>query len=102
MDLYTFANEINAQVEEMIADNATAVPAEQLRLDRRCGTLYVSDHWIAKKASEAGSLNYYGGFEYINKEYVTTIGNYVFYSVDDDTSRVQNHIDYYMETNEHA
>jgi hypothetical protein len=43
-------------------------------------------------------INYYGGFEYIDSDYITTIGHMTFYS--GEHSRVQDCIEYYIENTE--
>jgi hypothetical protein len=43
-------------------------------------------------------MQYYGGFEYVDKDYRYEMGDYVFYTVDDD--RVGGHVDSYYEQKE--
>jgi hypothetical protein len=43
-------------------------------------------------------MQYYGGFEYVYKEYRHEMGDYVFYLAEDD--RVGGHIDSYYEQKE--
>lgn len=74
------------------------VPASKCGLDYRAGMLYITDEGILVKNNERRTLEYYGGFEYVDKEFVHTIGNdhngYTFYSRDDD--RVEEAVSCYM------
>ena len=95
--------ELEQQVEELVnkylkESEAVYVGARDVGLDYRCGMIYVSvaDDFIA--VSGTGSLNYYGGFEYVKEEYITTIGHITFYS--GETSRVEDCIRYYIENTE--
>lgn len=81
-----FVDEINEKVRRYVS-KLTEVKAEELGLDRRAGwTLWVDeDHTcIVIPKDRDGSLQYYGGFEYIDKEYRNEMGDYVFYSRDTD------------------
>lgn len=80
-------------------DKATEVTAEDLGLDRRAAyRLYVTDEVIAVPKGDDGKLQYYGGFEYVDKEYRRELGDWVFYSAEDD--RVARHLDRYNEVEE--
>ena len=85
---------VNDLVKGFIDESMNVTTAEKAGLDRRAGyNLFVNEDAIAVHVSNAGSLNYYGGFEYVSKENVKTLGDYVFYSAEDD--RVQEHIDFF-------
>lgn len=87
--------EINSRVEEFI-DTLNAVLPEDLGLDRRSAyRLYVNKDYIAVSNRERRTLDYYGGFEYVDKESVFTLGDYTFYSRLD--VRVESHLDEYFE-----
>lgn len=87
--------EIESRVEEII-DFYTEVQPEELGLDRRSAyRLYVNEDYIAVQNNERRTLDYYGGFEYVDSESVFTLGNYTFYSRDDD--RVNEHLETYFE-----
>lgn len=62
--------------------------AKDMGLDPRCGRLYADEEHIVVDKSRDGTLQYYGGFEYIDKENRIEVGDYVFYSAND--SRVNN------------
>ena len=80
-------------------DKATEVTAEDLGLDRRAAyRLYVTDEVIAVPKGDDRVLQYYGGFEYVDKEYRRELGDWVFYSAED--NRVASHLDRYNEVEE--
>lgn len=82
----SFAENIADQVEAFIS-NLETVRAEQLGLDFRAGsTLYVDGDRsaIGVKILRRGQLEYYGGFEYVDKASVKAMGDYVFYLASDD------------------
>ena len=96
--------ELEQKIEELVNNfleesDAVYVRADKVGLDYRCGSVYVSidEDFIAVSGSP-GSINYYGGFEYIDSDYITTIGHMTFYS--GETSRVQDCIEYYIENTE--
>jgi hypothetical protein len=90
--LYELMNEINEKVEDLINEEFQTVRPDALNLDRRSGYwLQINEDYIAARKDEQRSLEYYGGFEYVDKEHVTVLGDYVFYSADDE--RVQGHLD---------
>ena len=99
MDLYDLTQSVEALVQEFFEQNgAKTVDASQLGLDRRAGyNLIVSEGdypgsgFVASSGSNTRSLSYYGGFEYVDNEYVTVVGDYTIYSAEDE--RVQNCID---------
>lgn len=80
---------------ELVSDMEQIQP-EQCGLDNRSGyRLFISDEGIAVSKANDRSLQYYGGFEYVEKECRIEIGEYVFYTNEDD--RVQGHIDSYYD-----
>lgn len=85
---------INTVVERNLYELATEVTAEDLGLDRRAGyRLLVTEDYIIVYASNRGVLDYYGGFEYVDAGCVSQMGDYVFYSAEDD--RVADCLEYY-------
>lgn len=83
--------EIQNTLEEAITDS-TPVKPDELGLDPRVAhILWVCDEGIFVRESSDRSLQYYGGFEYVDKDCRHDYGTYVFYSADDD--RVWGHID---------
>lgn len=85
-------NAMDDMVNELI-DECDGVSPEALGLDRRSAyRLWVSDEGIFVRAgSDDRTLQYYGGFEYVDKDYRKELGQYVFYSIEDD--RVYEHIE---------
>jgi hypothetical protein len=81
------------QIGDALIKTAKVTDASSCGLDDRCGTLYIGDDFIASRNSSR--LDYYGGFEYIEKEYKQTIGDYTFYAIDHD--RVRDAIEAYEE-----
>ena len=73
---------INEVVERNIRENFEQASGNDVGLDMRVGRLYVntSDRVIA--SNNQRSLEYYGGFEYIDKDMVTTVGDWTFYQGD--------------------
>ena len=74
------------------------VPADKAGLDPRCGYIWVGEDCIAVKDYGKGRLEYYGGFEYVDKDCVFSLGEFTFYSTED--SRVARHIERYSESKE--
>ena len=92
---YKFEQLVNKYIEE---SGAVCVSASQVGLDIRCGMVYVSPEEDFVAVSGNRMINYYGGFEYIDSDYITTIGHMTFYS--GEHSRVQDAIEYYIENTE--
>ncbi len=88
------ARQMTAQMEE--------VQAKQLGLDSRAfwGYAYVDKSAIAVIKEQDRSLQYYGGFEYVDKDYRREVGDYVFYLAEDD--RVREHLDRFFCVEEEA
>ena len=99
-DLYTIVNVMNDMVEQLIDDKFRMVKPKEVGLDTRSSyQLFINEDYIAIRKSDRRSLDYYGGFEYVDEEYVTVLGDYIFYSADDE--RVQGHLDeFFMQENE--
>lgn len=77
-------NEINQRVEIFVG-GLTQVTGADLGLDERVGRLYTDGFDGIAVHKEADSrLQYYGGFEYIDKYYRQEMGDYVFYMAGDD------------------
>ena len=92
--MWELEEKVNDLIQEFIEDSdAVCVSADKVGLDRRCGMVYVSidEDFIA--VSGTSSINYYGGFEYIDSEYITGLGHMTFYS--GEASRVRDCIEYY-------
>lgn len=87
--------EIESQVEDII-DFYTEVLPEDLGLDRRAAyRLFVNEDYIAVANRDRRTIDYYGGFEYVDPDNVFTLGNYTFYGRND--SRVEDHLETYFQ-----
>lgn len=90
MSLYQLHDQIEQVIENFIEDsNAIELGSNGLELvglDFRCGRIYVSIEQNFVFSHNARSLEYYGGWEYIDSEFKTEYGDYTFY--DGEASRV--------------
>jgi hypothetical protein len=82
MQLMDVVHQVQVMLDEMLMDTE-AIRAEQAGLDARCGTLTMGNDFIAVQVYDDRLLQYYGGFEYVNKTCRTEIANWVFYSLED-------------------
>jgi hypothetical protein len=98
--VYELMNEISRKVEHLIDEDFRCVKPEAVGLDSRSAyELYINEDFIAVSVGGRRTLDYYGGFEYVDEENVTVLGGYVFYSADDE--RVQDHLDeFFLQENE--
>ena len=96
-----------SQVLELVQDLETQirrtvlslpeVRAEDLGLDRRSAyTIWVDEDVLIVTKNEDRTLQYYGGFEYVDKNARMECGDYVVYTSDD--GRVADCLDYYNES----
>lgn len=81
--MYQLLQEINIMVDDELADNYSYISAKDVGLDTRAGRFYISEDGIAVSKSYRSALEYYGGFEYVDKDYVITVGDYTFYASED-------------------
>ncbi len=94
MNVHELVDEVEGKVKEIIL-SFTEVTPEELGLDTRCAyKLYINEDFIACRDSDKRNLNYYGGFEYVDSQYVISLGNFHFYSIED--SRVSRHLDIFF------
>lgn len=94
--IHSMIDEVNDMVLRTVRENMEVTSADKLGLDIRAGyRLFVNEDFIAVEG-DGHLLDYYGGFEYVSKDCVTVIGDYKFYSADDD--RVRDHIESYFES----
>jgi len=101
MNLHEAIEDISNITNELI-NTMTEARAEDLGLDdRSCyGTIYTSDEGIAVEKHHDSHLQYYGGFEYVDKDSRYELGDYVFYSAD--SNRVRQCIERLTEKTEEA
>lgn len=94
--IYDLIDSVEEKTRRFVNENMDLVSATKLGLDQRCGRLFVNEDGIAVDLGSDRTLQYYGGFEYVDKEYRHELGDFVFYTVDDD--RVRDHVEsYYAE-----
>ena len=93
MDLFELIDNISELTDNFIG-NAVKVNPEQLGLDNRCGSLFVTPDCIGTYKDRDRALRYYGGFEYINDGNRHEMGDYVFYSRE--ATRVDEALEYYL------
>ena len=96
VDALDFCEEMTEKARRFTAQ-MQEVSAEQLGLDRRAfwGYAFVDESAIVVIKEQTRTLDYYGGFEYVDKDYRREVGDYVFYLAGDD--RVRGHIERYFE-----
>lgn len=87
-------------VETYIAEECKVGDREKTGLDPRAfpGKFFYNEDCIVVTDSMNRSVRYYGGFEYIDSDYVRFYGDYVIYSAEHE--RVRDVIDSLMETAE--
>lgn len=97
-----FLERIAQEAEDHINEKMEMVYAnrESVGLDPRVGPIFINEEAIAVCKQNDGTLQYYGGFEYVDKTFRQEIGDYVFYIGDDD--RVREHINKYLEKKENG
>ena len=92
--LYDLIEKIEIVVDDYVFENMKECDPKDLGLDSRCGgPVFVNEDGIAVPKGARKYIEYYGGFEYIDNEYVEEVGPYVFYLAEDD--RVADHLDTY-------
>lgn len=80
---------IESGAEDLILQAEHVRDLSTLGLDQRAsyGGMWAdlrNEEWVAVKKDEDRVLQYYGGFEYIDKEFRKELGDYVFYLTEPD------------------
>jgi hypothetical protein len=70
--------ELAEDFRQKVLSTCPVVSADKVGLDARCGSLFIGDDFVASVSPR--TLNYYGGFEYIDPEHVLQIGPVTVYS----------------------
>jgi hypothetical protein len=84
-NVYGLIDTVTNTVDNFVFNHMTKTKAENLGLDNRAGyTLYVNDDCIAVSKVNDRSLQYYGGFEYIDESDRAELGEWVFYMSESD------------------
>jgi hypothetical protein len=96
--VFDLIDDVETKTRRFVNDNMDMVPASDCGLDPRCGRLFISDEGIAVSKDSDRSLQYYGGFEYVDKDYRHELGDFVFYSIDDE--RVRDHVETFFKEEE--
>jgi len=91
----TIENAVQKYIEESNVVEIGAKGLEELGLDFRCGRILISVDEGFVAACSPRSIEYYGGWEYIDSEFKLDAGNYRFY--DREADRVDAVIRYYRE-----
>jgi hypothetical protein len=96
--IHDIIEETNSIIERILHESFEEVFAgPHIGLDERCRRLYISKDAIIVSDATNKSLRYYGGFEYIDSEFVVRLGDWVIYKAG--TSRVNEVINrHYGET----
>jgi hypothetical protein len=94
MNMYDLVDQANDLAAKFIR-TMEYVPADQLGLDERCGFVLVGEDCVGVNKSGKRSLEYYGGFEYVDKDCVFEIGEFTFYY--DVSERVADCLETYKE-----
>jgi len=93
--LETIQNAVQKYIEESDVVEIGATGLEELGLDFRCGRILISVDEGFVAARSPRSIEYYGGWEYIDSEFKLDAGDYRFY--DREADRVDRVIQYYRE-----
>lgn len=95
MDWDELQYKVNELAEEAISQAIDLSPT-QLGFDRRSASRFylLPDQWIAHSMSDRRTAEYYGGLEYVPAEYVQQVGDFVFYSVENE--RIAGHVENYQ------
>jgi hypothetical protein len=91
----TIENAVQKYIEESDCVEIGSRGLEELGLDFRCGRILISVDEGFVAASNPRSIEYYGGWEYIDSEFKLDAGDYRFY--DREADRVDAVIRYYRE-----
>ena len=92
--IYDFIESLNEKVYLRTQEMET-VKATEIGLDHRIGMLYIDEECIIVDKNNDRMLQYYGGAEYVDKEFRSEIGDYVIYTNGDD--RVRGWLERYYE-----
>lgn len=91
--IYNLKESMENAIYHFLDEKATKIKAQEAGLDNRCGHIWITRNFIVAKKGVSGNIDYYGGFEYVGDDERFTVGDYTFYSADD--NRVDGHIERY-------
>lgn len=82
MDTWNQIENALCELEDRVEEALTPVNASECGLDPRCGPLFRGQDFLATR--NRSSLDYYGGFEYVDSEYIRSVGHWTLYSSEHD------------------
>ena len=91
MSVFDIIDDASSQIQLLINDQFVKMNAGDCELDSRSGTVFVSQDCIVIHKSNRRTLDYYGGFEYVDEDCVTVVDEWVVYDVE--SERVQRAIE---------
>jgi hypothetical protein len=94
--LYDIVKDAEDRVLEWLEKNGERVSAGSVGLDVRAGNIWVTEDAVVVEEYNRGSLEYYGGFEYVFRESKTRVGDFTIY-YDEGDERVSEVIDAWKE-----
>ncbi len=95
-DFDKLRSDVEEVVQEFIQTKCSPFQGDtmsKMGLDERAFSrhdAYFNDEVLVIPTSERRTADYYGGLEYVDKDYVFEMGGYVFYSAEDD--RIADHL----------
>jgi len=92
--LYDVIEAANDSVRQWLEENAIEwVSASKAGLDERCGHCWITGDAVVVRTDNRQRFDYYGGFEYVSKDYIATVGDYTIYFAEDE--RIQDCIEFH-------
>ena len=74
---------LNNIAHDLLGRVGNIITADELGFDYRAArTIFRGPTWLAVPKDENHTLRYYGGFEYVDDDCITELGDYVFYFTD--------------------
>jgi hypothetical protein len=99
MNVFDKLDEISNTIGQMVDESMEMVTPDQIGIDSRGAyRVWVTEDAIAVRKSDDARMQYYGGFEYVDKSYRQEFGDWVFYFAEDE--RVADHLAQFYETEE--
>jgi hypothetical protein len=95
--LYDIVSDAEERVREWLEENGERLNASLVGLDYRCGSIWVTEDAVIVEERNRGSLEYYGGFEYVSKESTNRVGEFtIYYTEGDESERVADVVEAWM------
>ena len=101
-DLQDASSAIDKILDQLFKETKK-VNAKQLGLDKRACygerlIINTSEGYIAVHHNDLNSMMFYGGFEYVDADSITKIGDYTFFMIGDEDDRVSGCFDHLKES----